>query len=233
MTDPSRVNEAKREMRREMRAFLAALDRNKITRKSEDICRILAAEFDHLTESAAADSSAPNVKPTAVMFYAPSADEPDLGQFAARCASRGTPLAAPVIDWDAGTMTPAKIATLPAAPKGNGPNEIPSPPASPHNTPPGWTIRRHGIREPDSTAPLLPLRSLAVVFVPGLAFDTLGNRLGRGAGFYDRFLARADLRHVLKIGVAFAGQIRPIVPIMPGDIAMDGVVTEAGFVWVK
>jgi 5-formyltetrahydrofolate cyclo-ligase len=252
VSDLHRANEAKREMRREMRAFLGTLARDEIARKSEAICHALALGLDDLIESATTSGTGAGTaaKANAAMFYAPGADEPDPGLFASTCASRGMPIAAPVIEWDAKTMAPAKIDTLPGAPAVEGPNEIPplgttrvadtqrcgepeaTPNSGPLSTPPGWTIRRHGIREPDSTAPLLPLHSLAVVFVPGLAFDSSGNRLGRGAGFYDRFLARAELRHVLKIGVAFAGQIRPIVPIMPGDIAMDGVVTDAGFVWV-
>ena len=57
--------------------------------------------------------------------------------------------------------------------------------------------------------------------IPGMAFDTLGHRLGRGKGYYDRFLPR--LPHCYKIGICYPFQLLPHVPTCPTDIAVDEV----------
>jgi len=65
-----------------------------------------------------------------------------------------------------------------------------------------------------------------VVLVPMLAFDRAGNRLGYGAGYYDRFLsANPGIR---KIGLAFSCQEISSVPAEANDIRMDCIVTENG-----
>lgn len=66
-------------------------------------------------------------------------------------------------------------------------------------------------------------RDIDLVIVPGLAFDILGNRLGRGKGFYDRFLRRVPLR-VATVGLAFDFQILPRVPVTPNDFRIDQVI---------
>ena len=71
------------------------------------------------------------------------------------------------------------------------------------------------------TAPLEP----HLVLVPGLAFNRRGDRLGRGAGFYDRYLA--DLHPaVITIGVAFHLQLVDDLPREPHDVRVRAVVTE-------
>ena len=68
-----------------------------------------------------------------------------------------------------------------------------------------------------------------VLVVPLLAFDPAGYRLGYGAGFYDRTLARLRAeRTVLAAGFAFSGQEVPHVPHHDGDERLDWVVTEIG-----
>ncbi len=68
-------------------------------------------------------------------------------------------------------------------------------------------------------------QNIELVLVPGLAFDASGNRLGRGAGYYDRFLARLRPSTVL-IGLAFECQVFESVPVEPHDRPVDFVVTE-------
>ena len=77
-----------------------------------------------------------------------------------------------------------------------------------------------GIREP---APGPSPDQLDLIVVPGLAFSAEGNRLGRGAGFYDRFLATAP-QTTLKIGVCFEFQQVSSIPHEPHDVTMDVVV---------
>lgn len=71
----------------------------------------------------------------------------------------------------------------------------------------------------------LPLETLDVVVVPGVAFDESGYRLGFGKGYYDRFLARPEVRAV-KVGLAFDFQVLPEIPHAPGDAAVDAIATE-------
>lgn len=65
----------------------------------------------------------------------------------------------------------------------------------------------------------------AIFFVPGLAFDRKGGRLGRGEGMFDRFLRE---RTGWKIGLGFSFQLVAEVPTGPDDAPLDGVVTDAG-----
>lgn len=69
------------------------------------------------------------------------------------------------------------------------------------------------------------LGQIDLVIVPGLAFDRKGNRLGRGKGYYDRFLRRVSSK-TLKIALAFECQIFEAIPHGPDDVPMDLIVTE-------
>lgn len=72
---------------------------------------------------------------------------------------------------------------------------------------------------------VIPISELDLVVVPGLAFDKGGNRLGRGAGYYDRFLAKLPGR-TLKVGLAFDFQVLNYVPAVDGqDVALDLVIS--------
>jgi 5-formyltetrahydrofolate cyclo-ligase len=90
---------------------------------------------------------------------------------------------------------------------------------------------RWGIPVPGADWPALALARTDRVLVtaPGLAFDREGNRLGRGKGYYDRFLsrARAEVPGLAVIGVCFSEQLVPEVPHGERDQRLDGVVTES------
>ena len=60
-----------------------------------------------------------------------------------------------------------------------------------------------------------------VVLVPGQAFDKSGHRLGRGKGYYDRFLKK--LNHAYTLAVCFPYQMVDSVPFEPHDITVDHV----------
>jgi len=66
-----------------------------------------------------------------------------------------------------------------------------------------------------------------LIVVPGVAFDPVGNRLGRGRGYYDRFLSQH--KEVEKIGICFDFQVVEKVPTDPNDIPMDAVLTSEDF----
>ena len=65
-------------------------------------------------------------------------------------------------------------------------------------------------------------QQIDVVLVPGVAFDADGHRLGRGRGYYDRFLKTVGT--VSKIGVCFDFQKVQEVPVGPDDVMVDLVV---------
>lgn len=81
------------------------------------------------------------------------------------------------------------------------------------------------VRSPREGLAVVDPREIDVAIVPGLAFDAGGGRLGRGGGWYDRFLPRLRADAV-KIGVAFEVQIVEGVPVEGHDVRMDWVVTE-------
>src|SRR5438477_9455207 len=64
-----------------------------------------------------------------------------------------------------------------------------------------------------------------VVLVPGIAFTRAGARMGRGAGFFDRFLAHRAAP-AIKIGLAFSFQIVESLPLAPHDVKLDLVVSD-------
>jgi 5-formyltetrahydrofolate cyclo-ligase len=69
----------------------------------------------------------------------------------------------------------------------------------------------------------IPLRKIDLVIVPALAFDSRGNRIGRGKGYYDRFL-RSLPKRVPTIGVAFSFQVLDKIPsIESHDFPVDKV----------
>jgi 5-formyltetrahydrofolate cyclo-ligase len=91
-----------------------------------------------------------------------------------------------------------------------------------------------GVREPDAACAARSLLPAALVLVPGLAFDRAGARLGRGAGYYDRALARIrrESPRSTFIGLGFALQIIERVPMHPHDVPVDAVLTEDALIWV-
>ncbi|WP_146684518.1 5-formyltetrahydrofolate cyclo-ligase [Limihaloglobus sulfuriphilus] len=82
---------------------------------------------------------------------------------------------------------------------------------------------RWGLLEPVNMEPY-PLEEIDVVVAPGLAFDLCGNRLGRGGGYYDRFLSRKHDADV--VALAFSCQLQRYVPTDENDKMVDILITE-------
>lgn len=81
-----------------------------------------------------------------------------------------------------------------------------------------------GILEPDGEAECPP-EEIDLIIVPARAFTCKGERLGRGGGFYDKYMSDSKFR-AAKIGIAFACQIFDSLPCDAHDIRVDKVVTE-------
>ncbi len=138
-----------------------------------------------------------------ILVYLSLPGEVDLSELVVTARTDGKRLGAPRIDWDCREMA---AAVLPAE---------------------EGLLRTtlHGLREPGPEAEEIPVGELDLVLVPGLGFDDRGARLGRGAGYYDRFLARRELRADV-VGVAFEVQLAPRVPVEPHDIRVRAIATE-------
>lgn len=71
------------------------------------------------------------------------------------------------------------------------------------------------------------LEKIELIVVPGVAFDRQGNRMGRGRGYYDRFLSQKALSQAWRIGLCFPQQLVECVPAEPHDISMHEVLCQA------
>lgn len=133
-----------------------------------------------------------------VMLYSPLTDEVDISWLTERLHEMGKTIVLPVVTGEE-TMTARLYEGQSALVSG-----------------------AYGIREPDGTTDV-NIQDIEVAIIPGLAFDGNRHRLGRGKGYYDRFLA--DTPHLYKIGVCFPFQIVDYVPCDIHDVVMDEVVT--------
>lgn len=109
---------------------------------------------------------------------------------------------APQVIWDSRQMLPIEIRNLD---EDIGSNQF-------------------GIREPIRGLPI-PIGLIDLVVVPGLGFDPFGNRLGRGRGFYDRFLGNPEFRGVA-CGFALEQQMVDSIPAAHHDMKVRMLVTD-------
>ncbi len=80
-----------------------------------------------------------------------------------------------------------------------------------------------GIPEPVEGIPIAP-KNIEVVFLPLLAFDEKGNRIGYGKGFYDRFLSNCK-PDIIKVGLSFFKAEETLIKAGEKDIPLDFCVT--------
>ncbi|MFG0244918.1 MAG: 5-formyltetrahydrofolate cyclo-ligase [Phycisphaerales bacterium JB052] len=145
---------------------------------------------------------------TTILAYASFGTELCLDPFITAAIESGRRVCIPRIGWEAKSMAPVAISNL-------------------HDD---LEMGRYGIRVPRDGLTVVEPAELDVILLPGLAFDRAGNRLGRGAGFYDRFISalhHAGHRPTL-IGVCHHAQIVDSVPTEPHDHPVDRIITELG-----
>ena len=184
-------------LRREVKARLASVDADTVATASREAC----TRFITLPVFAAANQ---------IMLYMPLGHELDPTPISIECERLAKGLWLPRTNWESRQMSVAKA------------------PSSSTQAPNSSLITtRHGLREPSPAAATADPATLDLILVPGLAFDPRGGRLGRGAGFYDRFLA--DLRHAggkaTFVALALDEQILESVPMDRHDVFMDLIVT--------
>ena len=144
-----------------------------------------------------------------VMMFLSMPDEVDTTAAIRRAWRTGKTVVVPKVDWALRTMTPVAIESLDQ----------------------GLATERGGLRNPVG-GQAVGLEQIDLVVVPGLGFDRQGHRLGRGAGFYDRFLADPRLR-AGRCGLCYAEQIVDLIPVTWTDQAMDWLVTDTQVFWFQ
>lgn len=94
-----------------------------------------------------------------------------------------------------------------------------------------WEVHSYGMKEPPADYPIFTPPEHAqedvLMVLPGLGFDHEGGRLGRGGGFYDKYLHHYR-ENILTFGVCFHFQLVDSVPTAEHDCLISGVVTEEG-----
>lgn len=137
-----------------------------------------------------------------VMIFLSVAHEVDTAPLALRAWEDSKRVLAPRVSWEQRRMLPIEIKSLTSDVQDG----------------------LMGIREPVEGMPI-PVADIDLVVVPGLAFDAEGNRLGRGRGFYDRFLSHRDYRAV-SCGLALEEQVVDSVPHDANDARVHLLVTD-------
>lgn len=90
-------------------------------------------------------------------------------------------------------------------------------------------VHRFGFLQPHVSATEYSVDDVTVFLVPGLAFDVYGNRLGRGAGYYDRLLTGAR-RGAFTVGVTSTELVVDHLPTEPHDRKVRFLATEEGVI---
>lgn len=80
------------------------------------------------------------------------------------------------------------------------------------------------LTEPRAECKILQPNEPDLIIVPGMAFDTQCHRLGRGKGYYDRFLAKTN-PSAFKLGLAYDFQLLPTIPYDEHDVSLDAVLS--------
>ena len=81
----------------------------------------------------------------------------------------------------------------------------------------------YGMLEPSLDCPVIPAEQIDLALIPGLAFDRSGGRLGRGGGYYDRWLTGFS---GITIALCRDGLLLDAVPRLPHDVGVKLVITE-------
>lgn len=187
----------KKEMRREIKLVLANLDKRWQAAAYSEVCRRIVTLIEAEHDEPITD----------VLAWIPNfAGEVDLAEVIAEML-RNRRVFLPRVEED-GAMNFIQVGDDWASSLEHGPRNVIQPRAGV-----GSDLRdtEHG--------------RLAVL-VPGLAFDLTGARLGRGGGYYDRFLATPATSNALTIGVCWSVQVVPRVPTDAHDVKVRWVCHE-------
>jgi 5-formyltetrahydrofolate cyclo-ligase len=89
-------------------------------------------------------------------------------------------------------------------------------------------LDRFGIRTAPKPTTIIEPYAIDLILVPGAGFTKMGHRMGRGAGFYDRFFTHT---RGFRIGVTCDKLLRKIIPVDENDKPVEALVTETEFIY--
>jgi len=137
-----------------------------------------------------------------IMMFLSLPHEVDTSEAILHAWQLGKMIAVPKISWQQRHMIPVQISSLET----------------------GFSAGASGLRNPVAGVPI-PFGQIDLVVAPALGFDRLGNRLGRGGSFYDRFFANKEVI-ASRCGLAFAEQVLDSIPVTASDEPVEFVVTD-------
>ena len=190
---------AKKELRKAVQNALSLLSAESVTRENRFICETILNSPDYR-----------NARHVGLYMAMPSSriNEVNLDAVVSDALANGKHCYIPRVEKDGAAMVFVRIESLADL------------------QPNSWAILEPVPRENEFNV-LKERQRLDVIYVPGLAFDADGSRLGRGKGYYDAFLAQMGGKIARKVGVGFACQLleRGTIPTSPRDVAVDQVIT--------
>ncbi|MBL8765298.1 MAG: 5-formyltetrahydrofolate cyclo-ligase [Phycisphaerae bacterium] len=210
-SDARAIVEQKRALRARMRQAMAALPPVELQRQS-------AQAWGHILSSGllpgrdrgagSLDAAVGNgVGAGVLMAYAAMPGETDPRAACAWALASGVRLGIPRVSWESGLMEAAAVGDLDR----------------------DLVTGPQGLLEPVASAPIIDAAEIDLVIVPGLAFDRSGGRLGRGGGYFDRFLSRPGFRG-RTIGFCSRAQVVEHVPREPTDVVLSFIATPDGLI---
>ena len=136
-----------------------------------------------------------------VMMYLAMPDEPQVDQLITLAIAAGKTVCVPALGERPGHMEAVEITDI---------NNV--------------VFGTLGLRMPIKSASVIHPDDIDLILVPGVAFDISGNRIGMGAGYYDRFLCRAH--RAVPAGVVWDFQIVPALLAEQHDVAVQYLFSE-------
>jgi len=171
--------------------------RQKLMLQSLEDCRKKSLQ---VTQKLLKDDSYLNAK--TIMFYVATPEELQTDSMIEHALGNGVQVLLPFVDSKLQMLKPARV----------------------RNLKDDLTKGLFGILEPSEVCRTeIDRHSIDLVLVPGLAFDQVQCRLGRGKGLYDRFLAKLP-RSVTVFGLCFDFQLVPSLPVTENDIPLTRVI---------
>ena len=140
-------------------------------------------------------------KAASILFYASMPGEVDTLAMIEKAILKGKRVSLPIVEQNQRKLIPTLISSMEDVHK-----------------------KKYGILEPHFNPDrVLAVKDIDAVIVPGLAFDKHCNRLGRGAGYYDRFLSTLP-KTVTTVGLAFDFQLTESLPTEAHDVRLGQII---------